>query len=268
MKVLLRLPEVLPVRVVIFDIYGTMLISAAGDVGSDSGEASEDAFRAACRDGGVAKGDISQWWSGAEMLLGEIVKDRTTKKKQGKEYPEVDILEIWGKVLQQIYGVSIGEEQLQRCSLSYECRTNPTWPMPGLAETIAGLGRRDLLLGIISNAQFYTPLLFQAFFSQDIYGLGFSSRYCIWSYREGKGKPDLKLFSRLGARLAHDGVSPSEILYVGNDMLNDIMPASIQGWRTALFAGDQRSLRLRSDDPRVQGVEPDYVINDLRQLLV
>jgi putative hydrolase of the HAD superfamily len=53
---------------------------------------------------------------------------------------------------------------------------------------------------------------------------------------------------------------------VGNDKLNDIWPATQLGLKTALFAGDQRSLRLRENDVRCSGLEPDLVITRLSQL--
>ena len=56
-------------------------------------------------------------------------------------------------------------------------------------------------------------------------------------------------------------------MYVGNDMLNDIASAAKVGLRTALFAGDARSLRWRKGDERVEGVVPDLVLTDLLQLV-
>ena len=57
------------------------------------------------------------------------------------------------------------------------------------------------------------------------------------------------------------------VLYVGNDMLNDIYPAAKAGFKTALFAGDSRSLRLRKDKPKCKYLSADIVITDLIQLL-
>ena len=66
------------------------------------------------------------------------------------------------------------------------------------------------------------------------------------------------MFTRLASRLDRYDVQAPEVLYVGNDILNDILkniwPAATVGWETALFAGDKRSLRLRTDDQRVMGV--------------
>ena len=56
------------------------------------------------------------------------------------------------------------------------------------------------------------------------------------------------------------------MLYVGNDLRNDIWPASLTGCRTALFAGDARSLRLREDDPRYASVDPDRIVTALSQI--
>ncbi|MGA0334565.1 MAG: HAD family hydrolase [Kiritimatiellia bacterium] len=80
-----------------------------------------------------------------------------------------------------------------------------------------------------------------------------------------EAKPSLRLYQNLLEKLKE--IKPEECLFVGNDMLNDVMPAQRVGMRTALFAGDRRSLRLRSGDSRVQGVEPDLVLTHLNQLM-
>ncbi|MHC4986693.1 MAG: HAD family hydrolase, partial [Planctomycetota bacterium] len=64
-----------------------------------------------------------------------------------------------------------------------------------------------------------------------------------------------------------DGIEPGQALYVGNDVRNDIAPARSLGMRTALFAGDARSLRLRADDPDCGGAQPDAVVTALPQIL-
>jgi putative hydrolase of the HAD superfamily len=63
------------------------------------------------------------------------------------------------------------------------------------------------------------------------------------------------------------GFESNEILFVGNDMLKDIYPAKEMGMQTALFAGDSRSLRLRQEDPRLQNLTPDYIVNSLEQIM-
>ena len=76
----------------------------------------------------------------------------------------------------------------------------------------------------------------------------------------------MELFNAAAEVLSAYGIGPPEVLYVGNDMLNDILPASSVGFRTALFAGDARSLRRRQGDGRVARIVPDLVLTRLSQL--
>jgi len=62
-------------------------------------------------------------------------------------------------------------------------------------------------------------------------------------------------------------VHPGSVVYLGNDMLNDMYPAQVIGFQTALFAGDARSLRLREDRSVCRNLKPGFVITDLRQLI-
>ena len=122
-------------------------------------------------------------------------------------------------------------------------------------------------MGIISNAQFYTPYLFKWFLNSDLEGLGFKRDLLIFSYRLGFAKPSTFLFQTASKKLSNMNISADSVLYVGNDMLNDIYPAKKTEFNAALFAGDKRSLRLRRDDSRCKNLSPDLVITDLIQIL-
>jgi putative hydrolase of the HAD superfamily len=123
-----------------------------------------------------------------------------------------------------------------------------------------------LAVGIVSNAQFYTPLVLEHLLKRDLKSLGISPEMQVYSYRLGHAKPSPMLFDAARRSLATLDISPRQTLYVGNDMLNDVWAARQAGLQTALFAGDARSLRRRSDDPRCRDLEPDLVITDLGQL--
>jgi putative hydrolase of the HAD superfamily len=159
------------------------------------------------------------------------------------------------------------EETLKFMAIRFECAVNPVWPMPGLESVLESLSKRGMPLGIVSNAQFYTPIMLESFTGKRLSELGFQEDLSVWSYRERLGKPSVELFETLNRSLSSRGIRPEQALYVGNDMLNDIWTASQAGLKTALFAGDQRSLRLRETDDRCQGLEPDVVITELNQLV-
>jgi putative hydrolase of the HAD superfamily len=144
--------------------------------------------------------------------------------------------------------------------------------MPGMKDTITGITQKEMPLGIVSNAQFYTPVLMNYFLGAGV-GLQeqvkyFNPELSVFSYKLGRGKPDIMLFEELIPVLLSDyGLKPKDVLFVGNDMLKDIYASKQVGFKTALFAGDRRSLRMRSDDERVKGLKPDFIITKLSQIL-
>ena len=263
-----RLESLHTIRAVVFDIYGTLLVSGSGDIGPAAADDHEEAFHEASLSAGLAP-DWMQG-SGAITLREEIVRDHEAGLAQGVDYPEVVITEIWRRVLERLMPTAAdtpSEAQIRRLAVEYECRTNPVWPIEGMLQTIKVLNESGLRLGIVSNAQFYTPLMLEALCGQSIENLGFEPGLCVWSYKQRVGKPSGHLFRTVCNNLQERfNIMASQTLYVGNDMLKDIWPASKAGMRTALFAGDARSLRLRSDDKRCNGVKPDLVIDQLEQI--
>jgi len=263
----LRLQSI-TVKSVIFDIYGTLLISAAGDTGSDTVTVSERAFTRALADGGWNQTDISLLASGGIHLLQyEIEQAQQKQREQGNLFSEIDILQVWRRVLDTLQLSTNNRHRLKKLAISYECRTNPTWPMPGMLETLTTFRQRGMQLGIISNAQFYTPIIFETLANSPMKELGLAPDLTLYSYQEMIAKPSPLLFDCLNSRLSLLGIRPDEVLYIGNDMIKDIIPANRAGWRTALFAGDKRSLRLHENSKQATTIHADLIINDLRQLL-
>jgi putative hydrolase of the HAD superfamily len=152
-------------------------------------------------------------------------------------------------------------------AVEFEARANPVWPMPGLQPCLDELVRRGLILGLISNAQFFTPSLFSALIGKTLDELGFAAGLRYYSYEHRHAKPSDWMYRLASKRLASQGIHPTEVLYIGNDMRNDVLPATQVGFRTALFAGDTRSLRLRENDPSLGKTKPDAIILDLLQIL-
>ena len=266
-----RMTALTDIRAVIFDIYGTLLVSGTGDVGPASGEENELALRAALSAAGLPVEQIDRNTRSGRILIEAIRRAQAVRREQGIEFPEVDIIAVWRQVLVELgkHGLRTQADaaQVRRLAIEYECRVNPVWPMPGLRTMLASLRATGRHLGIVSNAQFYTPLMFRALLDTGPGDLGFDPRLCAWSWKALQGKPSRGLFQQVLTALAmRYDVAPEQTLYVGNDMLKDIWPAAGLGCKTALFAGDRRSLRLRQDDERCQGLQPDLVIDHLSQL--
>ena len=248
------------VRAVLFDVYGTLFVSKAGDIGVAETEANlnlpeiEGLLR---RHGiGMPAGEI------LERFFARIVARKAALQKKGVDCPEVVIEDIWSDTL----GID-DRERLRLFALEYELIVNPVYPMPHLPELLDTCRVRGLPMGIISNAQFYTPYLFSALLNRSLDELGFVDDFIFFSYRLGYGKPSPRLFDRVRHAVGKAGIESKNILFVGNDMLKDIWPASQAGFQTALFAGDGRSLNLRENDERCENVRPDVTVTDLLQIV-
>ncbi len=265
------------IQAVLFDVYGTLLISASGDVGTAMAERRAKAFRDALqavglllREADVEAADQRQPVA-ADHLIASIRAAHEQARAAGIEYPEVDITRIWAATLQRLRGAGMLAEasrhdDLADLAIQYEVRTNPTWPMPGAITCLSELKNRGLRLGIVSNAQFFTRALFPALLERTAEELGFEPDLQFYSYESGWAKPGGFLYERAAAALADANIPVGNVLYIGNDMLNDVAAANKIGFQTALFAGDARSLRWRHGDKRVAGIEPDLIITDLSQL--
>jgi putative hydrolase of the HAD superfamily len=262
------------VKAVIFDVYGTLFVSGSGDVGTAAAKNTAEALTRALVVSGF-EGELEQaGLIGRELLKTEILEWHRAGHEAGTDCPEVEITKVWKRIIDALRNTEalttpdVDLDQIRRLALEYECRVNPVFPMPGALETMEQIQERGRVLGIVSNAQFYTPLLLPAFFGRTVEACGFDPDWCIWSFRELKAKPSTALFPKLGQFLREKhNVGLGETLYVGNDMLNDIYCAREAGCKTVLFAGDRRSLRLREKDERCLAIQPDAVITSLPQLL-
>jgi len=255
------------IRAVLFDVYGTLFISASGDISLTSGASRGEAIGEALQAVGI---DFTGNGDQAVELLHSEIKRRHAASRS--DYPEVDIRDVWRSILSDFVqrnwiSSQPDEAAIERLAIEYEGRVNPVWPMPGFEVCLNSLRQADALLGIVSNAQFFTQDLFPAFGGKTLRDLGFSPDLCVWSYEQLEAKPGGYLYRSAVAALAKRGINPSEVLYVGNDMRNDIAPAAEVGFRTVLYAGDKRSLRLREGDSLVGNRTADRVVTNLRQVL-
>ncbi len=261
-------------KALIFDIYGTLIISASGDIDQDefSGTMYREALEAAGYDVKTENDEELIKMHDVFLMMLEIHKKK--EKARGSIFPEVDILAVWKDVLEE-------SERLKLLRLSeagnlklfvfvLELKSNKVWPMPGLKNLVARLKTTGLPLGIVSNAQFYTPVIMNYFLYNEIKGRafldGFDEDLSVFSYKELKGKPDKAIYEVMLPALKKRGIKPEEVLFVGNDMLKDIYAASQVGFKTVFYAGDQRAYRPRNEHPEASKVKPDHVITELTQL--
>lgn len=244
---------------ILFDVYGTLFISRSGDIGMAKKNSPQmEKLEKLLQQFGIKKDSqfvLNRFYTAIENQHERL-------KKQGVDFPEVEIDQIWMRVLE------IDDlETVREFAVTYELIANPVYPMPNLETMLSVCQDSNVVLGIISNAQFFTPYLFNWFLGSSPEDLGFHPDLILYSYKFGYAKPSIFMFQVAAEQLKHMDISVGSAIYIGNDMLNDMYPAKHVGFKTGLFAGDARSLRLRENDPVCKDLSVDLVITDLIQLL-
>jgi len=249
-------------RAVIFDVYGTLIISSSGELkspdysGHDHQQKQLEKLMQKYR---IGKSPVQI----STSFQNQIKQAHKKLKKQGIDFPEVKYEDIWKTV------TNIRDENtLKTFTTEYEMIVNPVYSMPHVSEIISYLNKKNIFLGIISNAQFFTPLILEVLLDRDIEISGFKNDMIFLSYKWNRAKPSQFLFQKAAEALNKYEIKPGETLYVGNDICSDIMPAQKAGFKTALFAGDKRSLRSCDNNKNDLRIEPDYILTDLDEIKI
>jgi len=146
------------IKCVLFDIYGTLFISGSGDISLAEKESPEiEQINQLLTKYVICKSP--------QTLLNEFYRAVQTRHKElrnrGVDFPEVNIDRIWMKVLS-----NDDTDIVRQFAVEFELIVNPVYPMPNLEKMLAACRRRNILMGIISNAQFYTPSCSSGFWIQ------------------------------------------------------------------------------------------------------
>jgi HAD superfamily hydrolase (TIGR01549 family) len=146
-------------------------------------------------------------------------------------------------------------ERAHRAMLRLSHARNTFQLRDGIADVVAWLSGRGLLLGLAANQPQSTLAVL------DAHGLGRSFHHREVSGTHGYRKPDVRLFLRCCDDL---GVAPEQCIMVGDRIDNDIAPARLLGMRTVLF----RTGRHIAQQPRCAAEVPDAEVRTAPELRV
>ncbi len=141
---------------------------------------------------------------------------------------------------------------------------------PGVVDTVVGLKKNNITAGILSNAQFYTPIDLTLMIRDQSKGKFddftelFEPDLTFFSYEYNAAKADRLLFRRLYDTLYEYHILPRQTVFIGNDLSTEIAPAQEAGMKTALFTGDSQCTYLHNCSGKVV---PDITFSSWPQLL-
>ena len=162
---------------------------------------------------------------------GIVLENHSEARGRGIPYPEVN----WPSVMKRALPAldALPQVELDAFIFRHAQLSRTLKIMPGCAAMLRECARRQILLGIASNAQAYTLSELQLALNQ--VGLDsaiFQSDLTFWSFEHGFSKPDPHVFQILRARLQNRHIEDLETLMIGDRDDNDIAPAQTTGWRT------------------------------------
>lgn len=248
------------IKAIIFDIYGTLLFRKGGDL-SDSLSKRDylmKSFSKLIKEFNLDTNPEELFY----LYHKEIDDEHKRKSKRGIKYPEVIIEKIWKRILKKI-GYDNSPKTCFDIAFYFDNINSQKKLYPYAAFVLKKLKEKDIRLGIISNAQFYTKidmlkLLYDKIGLKHLEEI-FDNRLTFYSYKLGYSKPNKGAFLKVKERLGKKGIKPSEIMYVGNDVKKDIKTANSVGFKSCLLIENQTKINDKA--------KPDYKIKDLREIV-
>jgi putative hydrolase of the HAD superfamily len=212
------------IRGVIFDIYGTVL-----EVGPPPPDA-DTRWQCLFRDMLHIEPRLSRLnFSVASSKV--IARHHEAAHARGIPWPEVHWPSVVTEVVPELARLPRHDQKeflFRQMQVGHTTRL-----IAETAATLRWLKDRPCVLGIASNAQPYTIRELKEALAAYTLGMDlFEAQLCFWSFEHGFSKPDPHVFQILTVRLAALGISPREILMVGDRLDNDIAPAKAHGWQT------------------------------------
>lgn len=252
------------VRAVIFDVYGTLVNYWRPGIENTEMRAVffKEAFRKVADRFGF-KPFLLEMDPEADpektlydLYHGLIALSHEKSVKDDVEFPEVKIEDVWGLILLMFKRRGYDPKEFlpenpsdlaRYCAFCYNFYSLGRGLYPNVVDTLATLKKTNIVLGILSNAQFYTPMDLTLFVREqsggvlDDYNELFNPDLTFYSYEYGVAKPNVLLFRKLYETLYEYHILPEQTVFAGNDLVLDIEPAAKAGMRTALFTGDKSS---------------------------
>jgi FMN phosphatase YigB (HAD superfamily) len=278
---LTRLPKV---KVVLWNVYGTLLNVTGGDL---IFEHAEPFVMALALDKAVQEfkmwGSMSRKPGQPAEYLGQIYRNVLLEQRSlivnGEKYPELASERVWEsvikKLLQKDYKFDAGfygslNEFSRKMAYFFHASLQGTAAYPGAVTALRHVREAGLEQGLLGEGQCFTTLQLQRGLSAQDADVRLddllTEDLVILSVERRARKPSERLFKHAFELLDNRGIAAAEVLVVGARIALDLIPARRLGMRTALFAGDKGSLQATPEQLKDANCRPDVLLTDLAQI--
>jgi FMN phosphatase YigB (HAD superfamily) len=197
----------------------------------------------------------------------------------GEKYPEILAEVIWEelikKLFQKDYHFDVSfygslNEYSRKVAYFFHASLQGTGCYDGAGQAIEHVKNAGVEQGLLGNGQLFTTLQLQRGLTRQgssvNLDLVLAPEWCFLSHRSGGRKPSERFFRALLSELTSHGIEPHQVLHVGNNMDQDLIPAKKLGMRTALVAHDKSTLTAGKDQLKDPACRPDILMTELQQI--
>ncbi len=278
---LVRLPGV---RCVLWDVYGTLLCLAGGELCFEHPQpfvmdvALEKTIQEFKMWGSMSRkpGQPSEY---LKQVYRQVLLEQRSVPGGGERHPEIAADRLWEaivkKLLQKDYRFDAGfygslNEFTRKVAYFFHASLQGTACHPGAAAALAHVAGKGLTQGLLGDGQCFTTVQLQrGLAAQDpdarLERL-LTDGVSVLSHEARGKKPSERLFRQALSNLSGRGIAAAEVLHVGCRVEKDLVPARRLGLRTALFAGDRESLQATAEQMKDPHTRPDVLLTELSQI--
>jgi hypothetical protein len=278
---LVRLPEV---RCVLWNLYGTLLAIAGGEVLFEHPQpfvmslALEKTIQ-----------EFKMWQSMSrkpgkpseylQQIYKQVLIEQSAIPGGGEKCPEIPADRLWEAIFKRLlknnYVFDAGfygslNEFSRKVAYFFHTSLQTTACYPGAAAALRHVAGRGLAQGLFADAQcFSTVQLQRGLAAQDpaasVEAL-LRGDLMVLSFEQGRRKPARRMLARVKEVLEEQRLEPGAVLHVGSRINQDLLPARRLGLRTALFVGDRDAVQATAEQLRDPVSRPDVLLTELSQI--
>jgi FMN phosphatase YigB (HAD superfamily) len=278
---LVRLPQV---RAVLWNVYGTLLRIAGGELWFEHPQAF---VMSVALDKTIQ--EYKMWASMSrkpgqpadymKQLYTQVLTEQRSFPGGGEKYPEVGAERVWEalikKLLQKDYKFDAGffgslNEFSRKVAYFFHASLQATACYDEAAVALRHVARKKLKQGLLADGQCFTRVQLQrglaAQDSEAVLDKLLDKDLIVLSHQVRGRKPSERLFRQAVNALNQQGIAPNQVLHVGTSIQRDLVMARRLGMRTALFAGDRTSLQATAEQLKESAIRPDVMLTELSQI--
>lgn len=273
------------IRAVTWNIYGTLLRISDGDLLLETPQplrmqiALEKTIEEFKMWGSMHRKPGAPWEAMHQQYMRFVEERRMAGTRQKGDVPEVNLAEVWSKLLEQLeqkdyqydhafYGDL--EALSEKVAYFFHSSLQGVEAAANALAALSQVASADIQQALLADAQPFTiPQTLRALRKQGSLPAGgslFAADCSALSYQEGVRKPSTSLFAACLKRFAQHGIEPEQVLHVSNRLPDDLAVAKRAGMCTALYAGDKLSLKATKEEVLDPECKPDRLLTDLGQI--